>query len=476
MEKHLSPSALTAKRFFRNPVAVAGLVILGAMTAFCFLGGILSPYSQQQVFYRQQLQLKEVASAQQNTQLRFYAFPGHAFSPAQQAHLLLGISQGEQTVTDGEDAFQITPKGEAFYDIFQDDTPVGYAAMEIYTGADDPGIRYSALLAHATGAETFSFDGQTYRLQGGQVLLGDAPVGYVSGLVLRTELGDGFAAAAEQAIETGKENFTYENREFSLFFHGSANLWSVREQTETRVWDSYAPPSKAHPLGTDKNGMDLLTRLMYGGRVSLLTGFAVVLLSGIFGTVLGLVAGYFGSWADEGIMRLTDVFYCIPTTPLLIILGALMDSLRLPVQQRLFYLILVLAALGWPLLTRLVRGQILSLREQEFMVATEALGLSAGRRVFRHLLPGVFPQLIATCTMQLGKVILTEATLSFLGLGIKFPFASWGNIMNDVASVFVLTNYPFVWIPAGVCLVLTVLGFHFVGDGLRDALDPKSNH
>ena len=107
------------------------------------------------------------------------------------------------------------------------------------------------------------------------------------------------------------------------------------------------------------------------------------------------------------------------------------------------------------------------------MVATEAAGLRPGRRIFRHLLPGVIPQLIVSCTMSLGSTILTEATLSFLGLGVKFPFASWGNIMNDVANVHVLTSYPFVWIPAGICLVLAVLGFNFAGDGLRDAFDPK---
>ena len=132
-----------------------------------------------------------------------------------------------------------------------------------------------------------------------------------------------------------------------------------------------------------------------------------------------------------------------------------------------------LGFLGWPSIARLVRGQILSLREQEFMTAAEACGIRASKRIFRHLVPNVIPQLIVTCTMSLGGTIITEATLSFLGLGVKFPFASWGNIINDVNNAYVMTNYWFIWIPAGICLLITVLGFNFVGDGLRDAFDPK---
>ena len=158
---------------------------------------------------------------------------------------------------------------------------------------------------------------------------------------------------------------------------------------------------------------------------------------------------------------------------MLIILGAAMDALRVPANLRMLTLMLVLGLLGWPEIARLVRGQLLTLGEQEFMVAAEAAGLRARQKLFHHLLPNVIPQLIVSCTLRLGSTILTEATLSFLGLGVKFPFASWGNIMNDVSNAFVLTNYWFVWIPAGVCLMLAVLGFNFVGDGLRDAFDPK---
>ena len=277
----------------------------------------------------------------------------------------------------------------------------------------------------------------------------------------------------EEAITQGQDSSQYEDRIYSLVYDAANKLWSVRESAATRVWDAYAAPSKAHPLGTDKNGMDMLTRLMYGGRVSLVIGFIVVFISALLGVLLGGAAGYFGRWVDNLIMRIVDIFYCIPSTPLLIILGAAMDGMRVDPQIRMLFLMLILGFLGWPGIARLVRGQILSLREQEFMTAAEACGLGIRRRIFRHLIPNVIPQLIVTCTMSLGSTILTEATLSFLGLGVKFPFASWGNIMNDVSNAHVLTSYWFVWIPAGVCLVLSVLGFNFVGDGLRDAFDPK---
>jgi peptide/nickel transport system permease protein len=219
--------------------------------------------------------------------------------------------------------------------------------------------------------------------------------------------------------------------------------------------------------------MDMLTRLMYGGRVSLVIGFIVVFIETVLGVLLGGVAGYFGGWIDNLIMRIVDIFYCIPSMPIIIILGATMDNMQVDAQLRMLYLMLILGFLGWPSIARMVRGQILSLREQEFMTATEATGIRASRRIFKHLIPNVIPQLIVICTMGLGDVILTEATLSFLGLGVKFPFASWGNIISDVNNTFVMTNYWFIWIPAGICLLITVLGFNFVGDGLRDAFDPR---
>ena len=219
--------------------------------------------------------------------------------------------------------------------------------------------------------------------------------------------------------------------------------------------------------------MDMLTRLMYGGRVSLIIGFIVEFIANFIGVIMGGISGYFGGWVDNLIMRIVDIFYCIPSTPILIILGAAMDAQMVDPTVRMVYLMLILGFLSWPGVARMIRGQILSLREQEFMVATEATGIKVSRRIFRHLVPNVIPLLIVSASMGIGGTIIMEATLSFLGLGVKFPFASWGNIINDVNNTFVLTNYWFIWIPAGVLLLGTVLAFNLVGDGLRDAFDPR---
>ena len=276
-----------------------------------------------------------------------------------------------------------------------------------------------------------------------------------------------------------------ENRERSFLFPDSQgnqveyelsrlnNVYTVKTETETHIISIHEQPSWDHWLGTDKHGMDVLTRLMYGGRISLTIGFIVVLLESILGIIMGGLAGYFGKWVDMVIMRIVDVFNCIPFLPLLIILGAVMDQLEVAPQLRIYFLMLILGLMSWPGIARMVRGQILSLREQEFMLAAEATGISVSRRIFKHLVPNVIPQLIVFATMGLGSVILYESTLSFLGLGVKFPLASWGNIISGVSTAYEMTNFWFVWIPAGMLILLTVLGFNFVGDGLRDAFDPK---
>ena len=475
--KHPSPGAMTARRFFRNRLAVAGLTILGIMFTFSFLGGFLSPYRQDQVFYRMEQQSKEYAAVTENDTPRFTVAPDAVLDTVARSRITLAISQQESAVSAGDTLYTLTPYGTDFYEITAGGDEIGFVTTAIFSGPDSYPLRRSALRAFSEGSQSFSYEDRQYTINDdGVVSLGGEQIAAISRFILQSTVGslsEEFRALTVHGILHGQERFVYADRDFFLSYDAATKIWSVREQTATRVWDSYAAPSRAHPLGTDKNGMDVLTRLMYGGRVSLIIGFIVVLIAGFLGALLGGIAGYFGKWTDEAVMRLVDVFYCIPTTPLLIILGALMDGMRLPAQLRMLYLMLILGFLGWPEIARLVRGQILSLREQEFMVAAEAVGLRPRRRIFRHLLPNVVPQLIVTCTMRLGSTILTEATLSFLGLGVKFPFASWGNIMNDVSNIHVLTSYWFVWIPAGICLVLSVLGFNFVGDGLRDAFDPK---
>ena len=284
-----------------------------------------------------------------------------------------------------------------------------------------------------------------------------------------------FEDAVKKAVAEGSSSFLFAdasgNTEYSV--RRDNDRWLVKKDTTTIVVRDYESPSKDHWLGTDGNGMDIITRMMYGGRVSLMIGFIVVILETLVGVVLGGISGYFGKWVDNLLMRVVDIFNCIPSIPLIIILGAMMDAMRVDPQIRVIYLMGILALFGWPSIARIVRGQILSLREQEFMVAAEATGLSVYRKIFKHLVPNVIPQLIVIATMSLGDTILTESVLSFLGLGVKFPFASWGNIINAVSNVHVMTNYWYVWIPAGFCILVTVLGFNFIGDGLRDAFDPK---
>ena len=239
------------------------------------------------------------------------------------------------------------------------------------------------------------------------------------------------------------------------------------------VIDRFASPSAKHILGTDGDGFDEFARIMYGGRVSLMVGFVVVFLETFLGVIMGGIAGYYGGWVDNLIMRLVDVFYCLPSMPIMIILGAMMDALRMNTYVRLLIMMAALGIMGWAGVARLVRGQILSLREQEFMVAAEATGIKVKDRIFHHLVPNVMPQLIVTATMGMGGVIITESTLSFLGLGVKHPLATWGTIINSVSSASAMAHYAFIWIPVGLLICLTVIAFNFVGDGLRDAYDPK---
>lgn len=234
-----------------------------------------------------------------------------------------------------------------------------------------------------------------------------------------------------------------------------------------------AEPSIRHWLGTDKDGRDILTRLMYGGRISLTVGFVVVFVELLIGVTLGGIAGYYRKWVDNLIMRIVDVFFCIPTFPIMLILASVMLALQVPPQKKIYILMFVIALLGWAGVARLVRGQILSLRDQEFMVATEAVGLRPSKRIFKHLIPNVMPQLIVLATLEVGGVILLESALSYLGMGLSFPYASWGNMVNQVTDPIILRSYAFIWVPPGICILLTVLAFNFVGDGLRDAFDPK---
>ena len=253
---------------------------------------------------------------------------------------------------------------------------------------------------------------------------------------------------------------------------GKVTVTEVVEHVSTD--NLLAGPSASHLLGTDDNGMDVFVRLMYGGRISLLIGFIVVILETLIGVILGGLSGYFGGWVDNIIMRIVDIFNCIPTLPILLIASATIESWELSPDQQIYVLMAIITLFSWSGTARLVRGQILSLREQEYITATEVMGLSVWRRIFKHLIPNVMPQLIVSMTLGLGSVILYESTLSYLGLGVQLPKAAWGTMIATANDNVVLQYHVNMWLPAGILIVIAVLGFNFIGDGLRDAMDPKA--
>lgn len=241
----------------------------------------------------------------------------------------------------------------------------------------------------------------------------------------------------------------------------------------TREFNLYDGSSLAHWLGTDNRGFDIFTRLMYGGRISLMIGFIVVFFEMLLGVILGGISGYFGKWVDQIIMRIVDIFNCIPTLPILLIAASVLDSREIDADARIYYLMFIITLFGWSGTARMVRGQILYLREQEYMVACEVMGYPTFKKIFGQLVPNVLPQLIVSATLGFGSVILYESTLSYLGLGVQIPYAAWGTMISSANNYEIMQNYPLLWVPAGVCIVLAVLGFNFIGDGLRDAFDPK---
>jgi len=226
------------------------------------------------------------------------------------------------------------------------------------------------------------------------------------------------------------------------------------------------PPSAAHWLGTDKIGRDLFTRLFYGGRISLGTSLIATAALCVVGVVLGCLSGYYRGFIDALIMRLSEMFMSFPFTMMCITLGAVFG----PGPRTM---VIVLAMLGWPSICRIVRGQILTLRELEYMEACEALGISDFRRIFRHLFPNVLAYIIVYATLSMAGVILTETALSFLGLGVSPPTPSWGNLIQEARDVTVLANKWWYWMPPGIMICLSVMCFNILGDGLRDAVDPK---
>jgi peptide/nickel transport system permease protein len=225
------------------------------------------------------------------------------------------------------------------------------------------------------------------------------------------------------------------------------------------------PPSADHLLGTDSAGRDVLSRLLYAGRVSLSVGLVAVSIYTLIGMALGSLAGFFGGWVDSSIMRVADMVLSFPTLIIIITMVAVLGP-------SIYNIMLAIGILGWPPIARLVRGDLLSLREREFIVAARAIGSRNQRIIFRHLLPNALSPVIVAATFGIANAILLEAGLSFLGLGVQPPTSSWGNMLTDAQSLTVLESMLWLWLPPGAMIALAVLSINFIGDGLRDALDP----
>jgi peptide/nickel transport system permease protein len=232
------------------------------------------------------------------------------------------------------------------------------------------------------------------------------------------------------------------------------------------------PPSLEHPFGTDQLGRDLLTRCLYGGRVSLAVGFLVVLITLVIGVPLGAVSGYFGGWVDNVIMRFTDAALSLPSLLVLILLSAILLEIDLPFIKRnnVLTIALVIGSLSWMTNTRLVRATYLTLREKDFIVAANCMGASDLRIMGRHILPNSVGPIIVASTLEMGYAIMEEAGLSFLGFGIQPPTPSWGNLLSNAQEH--LARHPWLAIFPGLMIFLTIISINYIGDGLRDAFDP----
>ena len=414
--------------------------------------------------------------------------------------------------------YQLVPAAGGTYEVYALDGAMTKAALytrltldthEVGTKVSDE-LKANALQAATMGDGSFTADGQSYSISEheGVLVIYDSQLNefaefspysirrYTGADTMEYSLKQALTATIEHMTENGEKTATLtaelpqqgENGEYvydedgNLLYNETELKITQRDTGEyvincdqvNYIIDMFAAPSPKHILGTDGDGFDVMSRIMYGGRISLMVGFVVIIIETFLGVVMGGLAGYYGGWVDNLIMRLVDIFYCLPSMPIMIILGAMMDAQRMDTYLRLIIMMAALGIMGWAGVARLVRGQILSLREQEFMIATEATGIKVRDRIFHHLVPNVMPQLIVTATMGIGGVILTESTLSFLGLGVKHPLATWGTIINSVSSASAMAHYVFIWLPVGLLICLTVIAFNFVGDGLRDAYDPKS--
>ncbi|SCX90012.1 oligopeptide ABC transporter permease [Alkaliphilus peptidifermentans] len=236
-----------------------------------------------------------------------------------------------------------------------------------------------------------------------------------------------------------------------------------------------AAPSRQNWMGTDNLGRDYFTRLLYGGRVSLMVGVISAFISVTLGSTIGGIAGFFGGRVDNILMRFAEIVMSFPFLPLAITISAVVGANVAP-ETKMYIVMMIIGCLSWPGLSRIVRGQILSLKEQEFVLAAKALGIPNYKIILKHLIPNTIGYIIVSAALSMANAIMAESGLSFLGLGVVPPTPTWGNMVQHARNLHVLRTRPWLWIPPGVAILLAVMSINLLGDGLRDAIDPKSNN
>ena len=558
--KVLSPGALVAKRFFRNRLAVVGLSILIFMFVFSFIGGLLSPYGEDEFFYREDQINKEFAVVTENSDFRYMAKDSNLFGSAVQAQTMLAIQKNSESFSYNGTNYALAQEGSDFYSISSGGKLIGIAYKDVVSSSDGQALSfefvytalksYAALaqeveeeaeqetagVSEATGAtddaaepaepeevsepaaKTFTVDGLTYTIdEDGGVLQGEKEVAYISRYIVQPIMPDIFLSRdfKEKLIDTiavGGTKFTYTDESLILNDEPDAALdgeetgigamddalveeddtvsdatmeytiersqnhanWIIRQQQSSRQYDSYSFPSAKHWLGTDKYGMDMLTRLMYGGRVSLMIGFIVIIIETVLGVILGGIAGYFGGFLDMAIMRVAEVVSSMPFIPFAMILSAVLGS-RVSVEQRMYIIMVILGLLSWPGLCRQGRAQMFAQREMEYVTAAKTIGVKENKIIFKHIIPNVMSVVLVSITLSFGTSMLTESTLSYLGFGIPAPTPTWGNMLSNANNSVIIQNYWWNWVFVGLIFGLSCVCINLIGDGLRDALDPKSN-
>lgn len=248
-----------------------------------------------------------------------------------------------------------------------------------------------------------------------------------------------------------------------------APLLTDHSPTKSNLLLVERPPTAENPLGTDSSGRDVLSRFLYGGRISLIVGFSAMVFTLLIGVTLGSIAGYYGGKIDNFIMRVTDMMLVLPFLVIILTVMAILDRVSIGI------FVAIIALTSWPNLTRIIRGTYLSLREQEFVQGAKAIGASDMRIIFKHFIPNAIGPIVVNASLMMASYIIVESALSFIGFGIPQPTPTWGNMISEAQSLRILRNSPAAWIPPGVAILTTVLCINFIGDGLRDAFDPKSN-